>query len=145
MEKYKRLLGIRRLLLFVPVLITVGLGIYDVFFATSKMKDTPVFGFQCGAAVAIGMLSVIQIIRYAVIQGDEQKLISQYNKENDERLKAIRCKAGLPMILFTSIAMIISGIVAGYFSITIFATLIICAVCQMLFTCTVKLIYSQKM
>ena len=50
----------------------------------------------------------------------KKELKIQYNKENDERMKAIKAKAGMPMLLITSIVMIIVGVIAGYFNFTIF-------------------------
>jgi hypothetical protein len=76
---------------------------------------------------------------------DEKKLKLQFNKEKDERLKAIRAKAGMPILLVTSVLMIIAGVIAGYFNATIFVTLIIAAVGQMIISGFVKMIYMRKM
>jgi len=69
----------------------------------------------------------------------------EFNKENDERLKAIKAKAGLPMVLVTSVLMIIAGVIAAYFNATVFIVLIVAAVCQMMISGIVKLIYMRKM
>lgn len=50
MEKYKKVLKTRIALFTVPVLLAIALGIYDVFFASEAIKESFIFGFQCGAA-----------------------------------------------------------------------------------------------
>jgi len=144
MDKYKKVLKRRIALLTIPVLLAVGLGIYDVFFASEVIKDSFIFGFQCGASIALGIMSATLIIYYRRILADDKKLKLQYNKENDERLKTIRAKAGMPMLLITSIGMIVAGIVAGYFNPTIFITLVAAAIAQMLIGAVIKQIYLRK-
>jgi hypothetical protein len=145
MDNFKKVIKTRMLLLDIPVAFAVALGIYDVFLASPKVKDSFIFGFQCGAATACGLIAVILIFRYRLILKDEKKLKLEFNKENDERLKAIRAKAGLPMILATSVLMIIAGVIAAYFNATIFIALTAAAFCQMMISGIVKLIYMRKM
>jgi len=145
MEKYKKTLRNRIALLTMPALIAVALSIFDVFFASEKVKSSFIFGFQVGATTALGLLSMLLIIRYSAIIRDSSKLQLQFNKEYDERYKAIRAKAGMPVLLITSLGMVVAGIIAGYYSITIFATLIAAAVCQMLVAAIIKQIYLRKM
>ena len=135
----------RSLLLAIPTMFAAALGIYNVFLVSPKIEESFIFCFQCGVATACGLISVIQILRYRVILNDEKKLKLEFNKENDERLKAIRAKAGLPMVFVTSVLMIIAGIIAAYFNPIIFVTLIFAAVCQMMISVIVKLIYIRKM
>ena len=145
MDTYKKTLRTRILLLAIPAVFAVVLGIYDVFLASPKIKESFIFGFQCGAATACGLIAVILILRYKTILHDEKKLKLAFNKENDERLKAIRAKAGLPMVLVTSVLLIIAGVIAAYFNAVIFVTLMVAAVCQMMISGIVKLIYMKKM
>jgi len=145
MDKYRKNLKMRIALLTIPVLLAVGLCIYDVFFASEAIKESFIFGFQCGGCTAIGLLSIVLIIRTRAILRDETKLKLQYNKEHDERLKAIRAKAGMPLLLITSIVMIIAGIIAGYFDSIMFYTLIAAALFQMLVGIIIKQIYLRKL
>jgi hypothetical protein len=98
-----------------------------------------------GAITAIGILAMINIIRFSRLLKDKKKLQLQYNRENDEMYKAIRGKVGMPILLITSVIMIIVGVVAGYFNITIFYTLIIAALGQMTISVIVKILYMKKM
>ena len=145
MEKYRKSVIMRITLLSAVVLAAVALGVYDVFFASEAAKESYIFGFQVGATTALGMISAVLIVRLRALLRDEQKLRLQYNKENDERYRAIRAKAGMPMLLISSVGMIAAGIVAGYYSKTVFVTLIAAAMCQMLVGVVIKQINLRKM
>ncbi len=145
METYKKTLKNRILLLAILVIFSVSFGIYDMFLASTDVDASFILGFQSGAASGIGFLAVLQIFRYSAALKDEKKMQLQYNKENDERLKAIRAKAGMPMLLIVSIMMIVAGIILGYFNTTIFITLVVAAVCQMTIGAIVKMVYMSKM
>jgi len=145
MDHYKKAIRTRILLLAVPMLFSAALGIYDVFFAGPEIKDSFIFGFQSGVATACGLLAAILVIRYRAILHDEKRLQLEFNKENDERRKAIRAKAGLPMILFTSVLMIIAGTIAAYFNAAVFIALIAAALCQLTISVVVKLVYMRRM
>lgn len=145
MEQYKKSIKRRIGLLTIPVCISALLGIYDVFGVSETMKNSFIFCFQCGGASALGLLCIILIFRYRTLLGNEEKLKLEYIRETDERLAAIRTKAGMPLLLILSIGMIIAGIIAGYFNLIIFYTLIITAICQMLVGCCIKLICMKTM
>lgn len=145
MDNYRKVLRRRMYLLTVPILLAVGLSIFNIFFASERIKESFIFGFQFGAAISLGIISIVLLIFYRRILADDKKLKLQYNKENDERLKTIRAKAGVPMLLITSIVMIIAGIIAGYFNLTIFITLVVAAVSQMLIAAIIKQIYLRKL
>ena len=145
MDKYRKVLKRRIILLSVPVLAAVGLGIYDVFFASEVIKTSYIFGFQCGVSLVLGILSIAFIFFYRRILDDDKKLKLQYNKENEERLKTIRAKAGMPMLLITSVSMIIAGVIAGYYNPTIFFTLVAAASAQMLAGAVTKNVYLRKL
>ena len=144
MDKYRKTLKTRIALLTLPIILTIGLGIYDVFFASEAIKESFIFGFQSGAIVALGLLSLFFMIRFRSVLHDETKLKQQYNKENDERLKIIRAKAGLPMLLITSVGMIMVGVIMGYSNMTVSVTLFAAAMCQMMISAIIKQIYLRK-
>ena len=88
-------------------------------------------------------LALIRIIRYRKALRNDKELQIQYNKENDERMKAIPAKAGMPMILISSIIMVIAGIIIGYSNMVVFYTLIAAAVIQLVIACITKFIYTK--
>lgn len=145
MEKYKKVITIRVFLLSILALSAVGLGIYDVFWAAAEVKTRFIFGFQCGVTTGLGILALIWIIRYRKVLRNEKELKIQYDKENDERMKAIRAKAGMPMVLITSVVMIVSGIIIGYQNTTVFYALITAAAAQLGVACVTKFIYTKIM
>ena len=100
MDNYRKVLRRRMYLLTVPILLAVGLSIFNIFFASERIKESFIFGFQFGAAISLGIISIVLLIFYRRILADDKKLKLQYNKENDERLKTIRAKAGVPMLFF---------------------------------------------
>ena len=116
-----------------------------MFWATAEVKASEIFEFQCGITTALGILALIMIIRYHKTLRSEKELQIQYNKENDERMKAIRAKAGMPMILIFSVAIIIAGILIGYSNIVVFYTLIATAALQLVIACVTKFVYTKKM
>ncbi len=74
MEKYKKIIILRVFLLSVLALFAVGLGIYDVFWATSEVKSSGIFEFQCGITAALGILALVTIIRYRKALRSEKEL-----------------------------------------------------------------------
>lgn len=145
MDQFRKKLKIRTVWLVVLSLTTALIGVYDVFFAPETLKNMAVFEFQGGALAAICILSSIHIIKYKKILKDDNNLKLEFNKENDERYKAIKSKAGIPIVPIFSVLMIITGIVAGYFNTEAFYILIIVAICQVVISGVIKLIYMKRM
>lgn len=144
METYKRTINNRIYLLALVVLIAVALGIFDAFFATAEIKSSVIFSFQCGLTSACGLIALAFIARYKRALSDEKNIKLLFNKENDERMKAIKYKAGIPMLLVTSVLMIISAVIIGYFNVTAFYTLIAASLCQLVLSCIVKFVYIKR-
>jgi len=145
MEKFKKKINRRILLLAALLLIGVAMSIYDVFFASEELKNSYYWGLQAGSLTGLQLVAVFAIIRLSIIRRDETKLREQYNKENDERLKAIRAKAGMPILMITSLGMFVTAIVAGYFNDTVFFTLIIAAAAQLLIGAVIKVVNLKRM
>lgn len=129
-------------------ILAVIVGIIDVFKILPQSQDGGfsdgmVGGMSVGTVVALGMLAVVQIIRLRRVLKDEKLMKLLYNKEHDERLQAIRSKAGMPMILIMSIAMIVAGVIGSRFNETIFYTLFAAGFVQILVGAVVK-IYCMK-
>jgi len=146
MENYKVSIK-RRIILFSGlILLTAILGVYDFFISgnvDASMTDEVVSGFQFGLIFGLGILALIQVIKLNMVIRNDKKLKILYNKEHDERLKAIRSKAGMPMLMITSVMMVISAIIAGYFNIVVFYVLAITAMVQLSIGTIVKL-YCMK-
>jgi len=147
MEEFKRRAK-RRIIIFSGMtLVAVALGIYSIF-AMDNSKEASlaegiIAGFQFGIIFGIGILGLIQIIKLRRAIKNETNLKILYNQEHDERLKTIRSKAGMPMLMVTSIIMLIAAIIFGYFNLVVFYTLVIAATAQLTIGAIVKL-YCMK-
>ena len=149
MEKFRATVKRRIVISSGMALVTMVLGAYSIYsiiisdISTATHSDGFVAGFQFGLIVSIFGFSVFDIIKLSLAINDETKLKVLYNKEHDERLKAIRNKAGAPMIVVTSVLMVLAAIVAGYFNIVVFYTLVIAVAAQLSVSAMVKL-YCMK-
>lgn len=149
MDKYRNKVRIKMVLLALLALTGVALGIYNVFFegksGASGFSEGMLSGFRTGMAVGIGGFALIQMIGLGKAILDEKALKELYNKEHDERLRAIRAKAGMPLLLITSVLMLIAALIAGPLSGPIFYTLLIASSVQLLISLFVKMYYLKKM
>ena len=145
MEDFKKKIRQRVILLCLLLALGACLSVFDVFLASEELQNSYVFGFQTGATTALTILAAVLVVRYGVILRDEEKLRQLFNRESDERYKAIRAKAGMPVLLLTSVGMMVAGVIAGYFDFTVFVTLIAAGTGQMLVGAALKLFYLRKM
>lgn len=144
MELFKKKLKSRIILLSGVVLIFVAILLYNQFGASSALKDSLAFSFQCGFSTAGALVLVFWMLKYRGALKDETKLRLLYNEENDERMKLIRAKAGVPMVLILSLTLVLAAMIIGYWSATVFIVLIGVALFQLLASLGVKLYYKNK-
>lgn len=143
MQAYRRVIITRMVLLAALALFAAGLGTYDAFFASDAIREHNVFTFQCGSTSALGVMALVCVMKYSQALRSDKILRQQYIKEHDERMQAIRAKAGMPLTLYFAVVMIAAGTVIGYWNELIFVTLVIAAVAQLLVAAAVKLIYTR--
>ncbi|MBN1775586.1 MAG: hypothetical protein JW817_03880 [Clostridiales bacterium] len=149
MEKYRKKVQMKRVLLALLVLTAVALSIYNVFFEgeteASGFSTGMLSGFRSGLAIGFASVAAIQMIFLGQALRDEKKLKVLYNREHDERLSAIRAKAGMPLLLITSVLMLIAAMIAGPLNIIVFYSLLVAASAQLLIGLGVKAYYLKKM
>ena len=145
MEAYKKKLTLRVVILILVMLIFLAILLYNQFGASEELKESLGFSFQCGFSAAGLLVLIFWFVKYRSALKDETKLRVLFNQENDERMKAIRAKAGVPMVLILSIIQIIAGMVIGYFNETVFVTIIGVTLFQLLASLAVKFYYMRKM
>ena len=145
MELFKKKLKTRIVLLCAVLLLFVAILLYNQFGANDALKDSLAFSFQCGFSAAGSIVLVFWLLKYRGALKDEAKLRLLYNEEKDERMSAIRAKAGVPMVLILSLALVLAGMIIGYFNETVFVVLIGAALFQLLVSLGVKLYYKVKM
>lgn len=145
MELFKKKIKARIILLCAVLLLFVAILLYNQFGASDALKDSLAFSFQCGFSAAGSIVLVFWLMKYRGALKDEAKLRLLYNEEKDERMSAIRAKAGIPMVLILSMALVLGGMIIGYFNETVFVVLIGVALFQLLVSLGVKLYYKVKM
>lgn len=145
MELFKKKLKTRIVLLCAVLLLFVAIPLYNQFGASDTLKDSLAFSFQCGFSAAGSLALVFWLMKYRTALKDEAKLRLLYNEEKDERMSAIRAKAGIPMVLILSMTLVLGGMIIGYFNETVFVVLIGVALFQLLVSLGVKLYYKVKM
>lgn len=143
MEQYRRTVKRRMVLLALLALAAAGLALYSVF--SQETADDFLKGFQGGVGSGLSMVGVIYFVKYRKILGDDQALQKKRNQEEDERLRAIRAKAGLPFVQVTSIIMLVAAVAGGYVQPMIFYVLMPAAALQLTAALVVKLVYLKIM
>lgn len=145
MELFKKKIKTRIALLCAVLLLFVAILLYNQFGASEALKDSLAFSFQCGFSAAGSLVLIFELMKYRSALKDEAKLRLLYNEEKDERMSAIRAKAGIPMVLILSMALVLGGMIIGYFNETVFVVLIGVALFQLLVSLGVKFYYKFKM
>lgn len=148
MERYKKTLKTRialfRIVILLNVILSVTLRLLDnkgkIPNAVRNITD-----FQTGFMLSLAIVSLFILIKYCKLLKNERMLKEAYLKETDERMILIRSKAGMPALLITSVIMIFAGIIAGYFNIIVFYSLLVTGVCQLLLGVCLKFYYMHKL
>ena len=145
MEQFRKKIKIRMTLISIVLLVFVAILLYNQFGAADALKESLVFSFQTGFSASGSLVLVFWLVKNRRALADETKLRALMNQENDERMSAIRAKAGIPMVLILSMALVLGGMIIGYFNETVFVVLIGVALFQLLVSLGVKLYYKVKM
>lgn len=144
MEKYRKTIKTRIVLFMLLILLCCGILVCSIALDGDTEEEGFITGFQCGVACGTAIVLCIFTIRYSKALRDEKALQLQYNRENDEMVKAVKAKAGLPMLQYTSIAIILAGVIAGYCNVTVFYSLIAAGSAQLLAAIIIKTTYMRK-
>ncbi|MCM1149386.1 MAG: hypothetical protein NC319_04775 [Butyricicoccus sp.] len=150
MEQYKKAVKRRLLLCVLLAIITLALSVYLFLVIGSEHDDSAktmaggfLAGFPCGICLGIFILSIAVIFRSWFMLRDEKKLRLGYNRDNDERMKLIRAKAGYPFSVVTAVIMIIAGLLLAQVNMTVSLTAIACACGQLIVSLVFKAVYSK--
>ncbi|MBR3764123.1 MAG: hypothetical protein IKK57_06185 [Clostridia bacterium] len=108
-------------------------------FASPAVTEHPAYAGLLGFLAGGLLVALISMAKYRRALKDDTILRRLYNQEHDERMQAIRARAGIPMTLILGAAMIAAGVIATFFSMTVALTLIITALAQLLVSLAVKL------
>lgn len=143
MEKFKKEIQHRVALFVGVVLICIILGFVSM--SNPDLIEGQVAGFQLGIVFGLGILASVQIVKLRMVLNDDKKLQQLYNQEHDERMQLIRGKAGMPMLLVTSVVLLLAAIIAGYSNVIVFYTLVAAVGFQLTLGACVKVYYMRTM
>ena len=142
-EAYRKV--IRRRLIAIIVISAFYVAAMIAMHTLWKVELGLTASFLEGFASAIVVLTVVLVPRYRRALKDEQALRRLWNREHDERMSAIRARAGLPMLMYTSLAMITAALLLAPWNVTVSATLLLAATAQLLIGVATKLICTRVM
>ena len=101
-------------------------------------------GFVMGFFVASEAIVVVLMAKYVATLRSEEELKKLYIKETDERRIAIRTQAGRTGLCIVFGTLIIAVLISGYFSKTVFFTLLGVSLFTSLVMILTKLYYNMK-
>ena len=101
-------------------------------------------GFVCGASLGILGLILFGLVRNIRALKDEKKLKQLYIKEHDERTIQIWTAARAESTRVFLLGGLAACIIAGYFSITVSLTILVCILVHSLLGLGFKIYYSKK-
>lgn len=120
-------------------------GVIDINLGSESANDF-VAGFQLGILMALTVVFLYKLVNYRKAMKDETLLKRLYYKENDERLAFINQQVGKSSMSVTTVVLLIGAVIAGYFDIKVFVTilavtfvqLVIQLILQRYYTCQVS-------
>ena len=155
MEQYKEKLKIQNITFGILALI---LALFSVCAALAEAGILPFFvpvagdshwqsrwrGFICGAAMGVLAMMLFGLYKNAKALKDEKELKKLYIKEHDERTIQIWTAARAVALQTVLLVGLVAIIVAGYFSITVSLTIMVCTLVTSLTVLLFKIYYSKK-
>ncbi|MBQ8202538.1 MAG: hypothetical protein IJZ74_12310 [Clostridia bacterium] len=113
--------------------------------ANERFAEHPAFSGLMGFMVGGLLVGIIGMGKLHKALKDDTALRRLYNKEHDERMQAIRAKAGVPVTLLMGAGLQAAGLVATFFDMTVALTLIAAGLAVLLVTLALKAWYSRRM
>lgn len=127
-DRTKRLVGlIACTTIFTGVSVS---GVIDINLENQAANDF-VSGFQLGILIALTIVFLAKLVNYRKAMKDETLLKRLYYKENDERLAFINQQVGKSCMSVTTVVLLTGAVIAGYFDIKVFVTILAVTVVQL--------------
>lgn len=111
----------------------------------SKLGSGFTSDYLWGMGMGGGFVALFVLFQQGKSLQDDQKLRKLYIMEHDERMRAIRAKAGQPIVAYLSVGMAAAAVIASCFNLTVAATLAITALVQVAVCLVVKFICMKRM
>lgn len=145
MERFIRSFRHQQFILGGIVAACVLLLVIDFFATPAILRQEDTYAFRLGLATGIGLSISVILFRNARILRDEERLRQRYIEEKDERRIAIRAKAGMPIVLYLALCVLLASVVASYLNETVFKTLAITGLSIELVGAVAKVYYTSTM
>lgn len=147
MEKFRAKIQKRVLLLSLSALVT---GLVFILLQSGLILEAPlvpefISGFNLGVFLGFEMILVFFTVRYFISLRNESMLKKLYIEENDERRKVIMEKTGAVGMIIFIILSAIGTVIAGFYDLTVFYTLMGTTVVSSLVRGVCKFYYHNKM
>lgn len=114
-------------------------------FAAPAVTEHPAYAGVMGFLAGGLLVGILGMAKFHKALKDDAALRHLYNQEHDERMQAIRAKAGVPVTLFMGAGLIAAGLVATFFHMTVALTLLVAGIAELVATLTLKAWYSRRM
>lgn len=146
MEKFRKEVKTRLVLIrvFFVVVMAVLLNQQFGFVSLPVTGNEYIEGFQMGLILGMELSLLVLTVKYQWALKNERQLEDLYNKSHDEHTILIRQKAGLPVTWVIGVALVFAAVIAGYYNMTVFYTLLAVAFVQFAVSGTLKVLYSRK-
>ncbi len=105
-------------------------GVVEINLGSEAANDF-VAGFQLGILTALIVAYLAKLVNYRKALKDEKLLKRLYYKENDERLAFINQQVGKSCMSVTTVVLLTCAVIAGYFDIKVFVTILAVTVVQL--------------
>lgn len=125
------------------VLILLLFGIFHMVVDSDSSAGNYISGFNMGICVGIQIVMAYYLGQYIRALKDETELKKLYIAEYDERTKFIEQKIGGKAVNFIIIGLGLATVISGYFSITVFFTLLATFIFSILVKLILKIYYSK--
>lgn len=143
MEDFRKRVERRIVCLIAVVVFCIIFSVVSL--SNPDLVDNQVAGFQLGIVVGLGTIMSVEIFKLRRALQENKRLQQLFNREQDERLRYIRSKAGQPMLMVNSVILLLAAIIAGYQNILVFYTLVAVAVFQLTLGACIKIFYMKTM
>lgn len=146
MEKYRRNAHKRCWVMGSLLVFGVAFLAYNLLTLNGvNILEDNVESFRVGFSLGLMLCAFMKLRMLVQALRNPEQLEKLYVNDHDERRIAIRAKAGVPVMLYSSCLMFIAALVASYFNETVFVTLVIAGFAQVLLGFGLKLYYTKTM
>ena len=154
MEQYKETLKKQNIFLIVCIIILALFAALSIAAAAGLIAISPLAGdshwqskwrgFVCGAAFGIMGLMIYGLLQNRKALRDDKQLKKLYIKNHDERSIQIWTAARAASMQVFLLGGLVACVVAGYFSVTVSLTILVCVALHSLIGLGFKIYYSKK-